>query len=72
MAQAAAVFKVNIGILIGWRKRYRATGDVKTKFRCPVNKKNIPEKFIKYIKEYPPTPTSKKSRKSSAVIQLQC
>ena len=44
LAQAAAVFKVNIGTLIGWRKRYRATGDVKMKIRCPVNKKIIPEK----------------------------
>ena len=44
LAQAAAVFKVNIGTLIGWRKRYRATGDVKIKVRCPVNKKIIPEK----------------------------
>ena len=44
MAQAAAVFKVNIGTLIGWRKRYRATGDVKIEVRCPVNKKIIPEK----------------------------
>ena len=53
MAQAAAVFKVNIGTLIGWRKRYRATGDVKMKIRCPVNKKIIPEKLIKYIEEHP-------------------
>ena len=44
LVQAAAVFKVNDGTLIGWRKRYRATGDVKTKVRCPVNKKIIPEK----------------------------
>ena len=36
-----AQVKVNIGTLIGWRKRYRATGDVKTKVRCPVNKKII-------------------------------
>ena len=44
LAQAAAVFKVNIGILIGWRKRYRAIGDVKMKIRRPVNKKIIPDK----------------------------
>ena len=44
MAQAVEVCKVNIGTLIGWRKRYRATGDVKMKIRCPVNKKIIPEK----------------------------
>ena len=31
MAQAAAVFKLSIGMLIGWRKHYRATGDVKIK-----------------------------------------
>ena len=53
LAQAAAVFKVNIGTLIGWRKRYRATGDVKMKIRCPVNKKIIPEKLIKYVQEHP-------------------
>ena len=45
MAQAAAVFKVNIDTLIGWKKRYRATGDVKIKVRHPVNKKVIPEKY---------------------------
>ena len=43
-AQTAAVFKVNIGTLIGWRKRYRATGDVKMQILRPVNKKIIPEK----------------------------
>ena len=53
LAQAAAVFKVNIGTLIGWRKRYRATGDVKMKIRCPVNKKIIPEELIEYV-EAPP------------------
>ena len=44
LTQTAAVFKVNICALIGWRKRYRATGDVKVKIRRPVNKKIIPEK----------------------------
>ena len=53
MAQAAAVFKVNIGTLIGWRKRYRATGDVKMKIRCPVNKKIIPEELIEYVEAHP-------------------
>ena len=53
LAQAAAVFKVNIGTLIGWRKRYRATGDVKMKIRCPVNKKIIPEKLIEYVEAHP-------------------
>ena len=43
LPQAAAVFKVTIGTLIGWR--YRATGDVKIKVRCPVDKKVIPEKY---------------------------
>ena len=47
------LFKVNIGTLIGWRKRYRATGDVKIKVRRPVNKKIIPEELIKYIEEHP-------------------
>ena len=53
LAQAAAVFKVNIGTLIGWRKRYRATGDVKMKIRCPVNKKIIPEELIEYVEAHP-------------------
>ena len=53
LALAAAVFKVNIGTLIGWKKRYEATGDVKMKIRCPVNKKIIPEKLIKYVEEHP-------------------
>ena len=53
LAQAAAVFKINIGTLIGWRKDYRGTGDVKMKIRCPVNKKIIPEKLIKYVEEHP-------------------
>ena len=53
LAQAAAVFKVNIGTLIGWRKRYRATGDVKMKIRCSVNKKIIPEKLIEYVEAHP-------------------
>ena len=44
LAQAAAVFNVNVGTLIGWRKRCRATGDVKMKIRRLVNKKIIPEK----------------------------
>ena len=44
LTQAAAVFKVNVGTLIGWRKRYRATRVVKMKIRRPVNKKIIPEK----------------------------
>ena len=45
LAQAAAVFKVNIDTLIGWKKRYRATGDVKMKICRPVNKKIISEKY---------------------------
>ena len=44
MAQAAAVFKINISTIIAWKRRYEATGDVKLKIRCPVNKKIIPEK----------------------------
>ena len=48
LTQAAAVFKVNVGTLIGWRKRYRATGDVKMKIRRPVNKKIIPEKHAPF------------------------
>ncbi len=48
LAPAAAVFKVNVGTLIGWRKRYRATGDMKMKIHCPVNKKIIPEKHAPF------------------------
>ena len=44
MTQTASVFKVNIGTLISCRKRYKGTGDVKIKLRCPVNKKIIPDK----------------------------
>ena len=45
MTQTASVFKVNIGTLISCRKRYKGTGNVKIKLRCPVNKKVIPEKY---------------------------
>ena len=38
------MFKGNISTLIDWKRRYEATGDVKSKFRRPVNKKIIPEK----------------------------
>ncbi len=38
------MFKVNISTIIGWKRRYEATGDVKIKVRHPVNKKIIPEK----------------------------
>ncbi len=41
LTQTASVFKINISTIITWKKRYEATGDVKTKFRCPVNKKII-------------------------------
>ena len=42
--QTAGVFKVNISTIIAWKRRYEATGDVKIKVHCPVNKKIIPEK----------------------------
>ena len=44
LTQSAAVFKINISTIIAWKRRYEATGDVKIKVRCPVNKKIIPEK----------------------------
>lgn len=44
LTQAAAIFKVHVCSIRDWKKRYKATGDVKTKVRCPVNKKIIPEK----------------------------
>ena len=44
LAQAAAVFKINISTIIAWKRRYEATGDVKIKDHCPVYKKIIPEK----------------------------
>jgi|GEM_PF-4171032 len=43
VTQTAAVFKVNISTIIDWKKRYEETGDVKTKLRCAINKKIIPE-----------------------------
>ena len=43
LTQTAAVFKVNISTIIDWKKRYEETGDVKTKLRCAINKKIIPE-----------------------------
>ena len=43
LTQTAAVFKINISTIIAWKRRYEATGDVKIKLRCPVNKKIIPE-----------------------------
>ena len=48
LASAAAVFKVNIGTLICWSNRYRATGNVKMQVRRPVNKKIIPEKHAPF------------------------
>ena len=36
--------KVNIGTFIGWRKSYKASGDVKTKVRRPAKKKIIHKK----------------------------
>ena len=44
LTQTASIFKVNISTIIAWKRRYEATGDVKIKVRCPVNKKIIPEK----------------------------
>ena len=43
LTQSAAVFKINISTIIAWKRRYEATGDVKMKVRCPVNKKIISE-----------------------------
>ena len=45
LTQTAAVFQINISTIIAWKMRYEATGDVKIKVRCPVNKKIIPEKY---------------------------
>ena len=53
LTQTARVFKVNISIIIAWKRRYEATDDVKIKVRRPVNKKIIPEKLIKYVEEHP-------------------
>ncbi len=53
LAQAAELFKVHIGTVIAWRKRYRATGNVERKVRRPVNKKIIPEKLAEYVQEHP-------------------
>ena len=53
LTQTASVFKINISTIIAWKRRYKATGDVKIKVRCPINKKIIPEELIKYIEEHP-------------------
>ena len=53
LTQTAAVFKVNISTIIAWKRRYEATGDVKIKVRCPVNKKIIPEELIEYVEAHP-------------------
>ena len=57
LTQAAAVFKINISTIIAWKRRYEATGNLKTQIRCPVNKKIIPEKHdmfnnIKHVYEF--------------------
>ena len=44
LTQTAAVFKINISTIIAWKRRYKATGDVKIRVRRSVNKKIIPEK----------------------------
>ncbi len=56
LTQAATVFKINISTIIAWKRRYEATGNLKTQIRCPVNKKIIPEKHdmfnnIKHVYE---------------------
>ncbi len=38
------MFKVNISTIIDWKKQYEATGDIKTKVLCLVNKRIVPEK----------------------------
>ena len=53
LTQTASVFKVNISTIIAWKRRYEATGDVKIKVRCPVNKKIIPEELIEYVEAHP-------------------
>ena len=53
LTQTAGVFKVNISTIIAWKRRYEATGDVKIKVRCPVNKKIIPEELIEYVEAHP-------------------
>ena len=52
LTQTASVFKVNISTIIAWKRRYEATGDVKIKVRCPVNKKIIPEELIEYVEAH--------------------
>ena len=53
LTQTTAVFKINISTIIAWKRRYEATGDVKIKVRCPVNKKIIPEELIEYVEAHP-------------------
>ena len=52
LTQTAGVFKINISTIIAWKRRYEATGDVKIKVRCPVNKKIIPEELIEYVESH--------------------
>ena len=59
LAQAAAVFKVNIGTLIGWKKRYRATGDVKMKSAVRSTRKS-------FLKNTPCSTTSNRSTSSKS------
>ena len=42
------MFKIIISTISALKRRYEATGDVKIKVRCPVNKKIIPEKHAPF------------------------
>ncbi len=46
MAQVVSVFKVHIGTVIAWCKRYRTTGNIERKVRRSVNKKSIPKNSL--------------------------
>ncbi len=71
MTQATAVFKVHIGTVIAWRKRYKTTGNIERKVRRPVKKKIILEKRIEYMQEHPIL-TLKKLRKYLAAAPHLC
>ncbi len=49
----AAVFKVYIGTIIAWCKRYKTTGNIERKIRRPINNKIIPEKLVEYAESHP-------------------
>ena len=60
---------MHIDIVIAWRKRYGAIGNIKRKIRQPVNKKIMLEKFVEYVQGIPmPTLKNRSSIRLLSVI----